>query len=491
MKKLFILYLCMLTCQAKSQILSKEERNSIVEQLRKEISDSLRKIQKAEPEPAETELTEKRNQKGEPFEGLDMTWANGSDRRTHNIWEKSRYFVPAIFLDVNYNYSFNNPVDNTVVGSTAMARHNEIQLSALHAGGDFYYKNARARLMTQFGTRSMVVPRNDYSPYRGQYKLADVYRYLSEAYIGYHINKWYGINIDAGMFMSYIGLNSFYQAENWEYQASFTSDNTPWFFNGLRIQLHPTRYLKIETWIINGWQSYGKFNSLPGAGFNITYIPNNCTKLLTNNYIGTDAAMVKKRVRFHSDNSFLWKYYERPASTGGITKMAFSLTADIGFENGGGVSGFNNKDTLKPAQYFISAMFYNRVWFAKNKMAWTVGGGIMKNPGRYLVLYPTGQASPLPDPSNPTQTEGAYPFSANPGDQFWGWDISTNLDYMPNQSITFRLEAVHRNASVPYFAGKGGVTSQSGYTTTTPDLNWRPDLVRKETRIIAAMLFRL
>jgi len=46
--------------------------------------------------------------------------------------------------------------------------------------------------------------------YRGQYQLANVYRYLSEAYVGYHFNKWYGINVDAGLFMSYIVLNSYY-----------------------------------------------------------------------------------------------------------------------------------------------------------------------------------------------------------------------------------------------------------------------------------------
>jgi hypothetical protein len=122
-------------------------------------------------------------------------------------------------------------------------------------------------------------------------------------------------------------------------------------------------------------------------------------------------------------------------------------------------------------------------------MAWTIGGGVMTNPGRYLVLYPTGQASPLPNHNNPTQTEGAFPFSANPGDQFKGWDCSTNFDFMPNQSITFRVELVHRESSVPYFAG--GVTSQTGYTTATLDPNWRPDLVRAESRIIMAILFRM
>ena len=119
------------------------------------------------------------------------------------------------------------------------------------------------------------------------------------------------------------------------------------------------------------------------------------------------------------------------------------------------------------------------------------GGRCLKNPGRYLVLYPTGQASPLPNPYNPTQTAGAFPFSANPGDQFEGWDYSTNLDFMPTQHITFRGEFVHRESSVPYFAGRGGVTSQTGLTTTALDPSWRPDLVKSETKVIFAILFRL
>jgi hypothetical protein len=394
-------------------------------------------------------------------------------------------------VDVSYSYSFNNPIDNTVVGSTALARDNEIQLSALHFGGDFTYKNARARIMTQFGTRSIVVPRNDLSPYRGQYQLANVYRYLSEAYVGYHFNQWHGINVDAGMFMSYVGLNSYYQPENWEYQASFTSDNTPWFFNGIRLQLFPSNHIKIEGWIINGWQSYGAFNSMPGVGGNLTWMPNSNLKLLTNDYYGTDAGGLPGRKRFHSDNSLLVRYLNHPKSRG-ISMMAFSLTGDFGFEKGSGVNGLTNGDSIQgPAQYFLSGMFYNRLWFFKNKFAWTLGGGIMTNPGRYLVLLPTGQASPLPNPNDPTKTEGAFPFTANPGDQFQGWDCSTNIDFMPNQSITFRLEFVHRESSVPYFAGRGGVTSQTGYSTSTLDPNWRPDLVKSESRIILAILFRL
>src|SRR4249920_1903222 len=72
-----------------------------------------------------------------PFQGIDQTWQNGSDRRDSSVFKDMKYFMPTILIDLNYNYSFNNPIDNTVVGSTALARHNELQLSALHFGGDF------------------------------------------------------------------------------------------------------------------------------------------------------------------------------------------------------------------------------------------------------------------------------------------------------------------------------------------------------------------
>ena len=424
-----------------------------------------------------------------PLEGMDFTWLNGGDRRDSSLLS-GKFFTPLIMVDANITHSGNNPIDNTVVGSTALARNNEFQVSSANLGGDFNYKGARAHIVTQFGTRSTVIPRNDLSPYRGQYDLPDVYRYLAEANAGYHFNKWYGINVDMGMFMSYIGLNSYYQVENWEYQASYTSDNTPWFFNGMRIQIFPTKYLKIEPWIVNGWQSYAMFNKQPGVGGNITWQPKEWLKLLTNDYYGADAAGLPGRKRFHSDNSLLIRYFSRPNAKG-ISKMAFSLTADIGFEKGDGVNGFHSDPTLGPAQYFMSVMFYNRVWFHKNHFVWTIGGGTINNPGRYLVLAPTGDASPFPNPYNPTQAAGTHPFSENAGDQFLGWDCSTNIGWLPNPNVEFRLEVVHREASVGYFAGPGGVTSPTGYTYTSLPSGWAPDLVRSENRVIVAVLFRL
>ena len=231
-----------------------------------------------------------------------------------------------------------------------------------------------------------------------------------------------------------------------------------------------------------------------GAGFggNITYCPNENTKMISNDYYGSDAAGLPGRHRFHSDNSFLGRYYKNKTSNG-VSQMAFSLTGDVGFETGSGVVAYGG-DAKVPSQNFMSGMFYNRIWFHRNRFAWTVGGGVITNPGRYLVLYPTGDASPLPNPNNPTLnggTIGTHPFSANPGQQFNAWDCSTNFDWMPNQSVTFRIEYVHRQSDVPYFAGHGGVTSPTGYTITPLPIGWAPDLVKMEDKIIIAFLFRI
>jgi hypothetical protein len=190
----------------------------------------------------------------EPFSDADWTWLNGNPRTKEIFWD-SKFFTPEIRSDTVYVYDFNHPTDHSMGGSSELFRSQEVQLTQFGVGGDFHYDNVRARFMTQFGMYSATTPRNDPSPGHGQWDLVSAYRYLSEAYGGYHFNKMYGVNVDAGIFLSYIGLFSYYNFDNWAYQPSYVSSNTPWFFEGVRVQIFPTAHLKIEPWFINGWQS--------------------------------------------------------------------------------------------------------------------------------------------------------------------------------------------------------------------------------------------
>jgi hypothetical protein len=448
---------------------------------------------KGTPPPAAAEPV------GEPYAWGDFTWLNGQTRQTQSLLA-TKYFAPQLNVDVNYTYSFNHPIDNVVTGSTALARNNELELSFLGLGGDVAVGPVRGRLMLQYGTRTTVVPRNDNSTLRGQFDLATIYRYLSEAYAGYHWKRLHGINLDVGLFMSYVGLFSYDNFENWAYVPSYTSDNTPWFFNGMRMQIFPSDRLKIEIWLINGWQTYGKFNELPGVGLQLDWRPHEWFKLVSSEYVGTDTQDHPGRVRFHSDSSALFRYYNNPNSRW-LSRAAFSVTFDLGFESGDvvapfhGLTGYNDISNPAPCtntnpceQDFVSAMAYHRLWFDRNIFGWTIGGGYLRNPGRYLPLVPPGY--------------GATVFSTNPGTSLDAWDVSTTLDWMPTELITWRFEFVHRASQQPYFNGRGGVTGPDGFKTgglANPDgqiisaapPGWTPDLVTSENRVVFAVIFRI
>ncbi len=235
------------------------------------------------------------------------------------------------------------------------------------------------------GLFATTTPRNDASSATGsapgntggvgQWDLQSAYKYVSEAYGGYHFNVQHGLNVDAGIFVSYIGLFSYYNFDNWTYQPSYVSSNTPWFFNGVRVQWFPTNKLKIEPWVINGWQSYAKYNGHPGwegsfCGSRRSGLSSSGTSMA----IGEDNLGLPHTQRIHTDDSIEVRYYNKPGNKG-LDKMAFSVTGDAGCQYGGGITchGGPNKSS------FLGWMVYQRFWWHKDIFAVTIGGGQMNN----------------------------------------------------------------------------------------------------------------
>jgi hypothetical protein len=430
-----------------------------------------------------------------PFaDDADLGWMNGWGREPAPIFD-TKFFTPEIRFDSNYLQSFNSPVDHTIVGSTEEFRSGEFQIEQVSFGGDFHWNGVKARFLSMMGLFSTTTPRNDGSDNVGQWDLKDAYKYFSEANAGYHWDVQHGLNVDVGIFVSYVGLFSYYNFDNWTYQPSFVSSNTPWFFNGMRIQWWPTQNFKIEPWFINGWQSYAKYNGDLGLGGQILWIPNENLKLVFNSYgLGDDnntsgntcagnhlyaqgcenANAVNTSVpgylstvigapnpnapainyahvhRIHEDDSILYRYYESHGKNGaGISKAAFTFTADIGCEYGGGVTCTNGVNKAN----FVGVMAYDRTWFDHDLYAITIGGGFYNNPGRYLALTP-------PIAGATAQTGTPY-FTQNPGQKLYQWDTQLNFQYMPKDWITWWTEATFRHSDIPYWSGAGGVTPPS------------------------------
>ena len=420
--------------------------------------------------PPPPEIPAQVTTKGEPFPG-DWTWLNSNGHAVDSPMA-TKYFTPEFRADANYTLDYNHPKDDSLGGSTETFRADEWQLEQLSIGGDIHIDNVRGRVLTMNGLFATTTPRNDASPSRGQWDLANAYRYISEGWGGYHWNVQHGLNLDAGIFVSYIGLFSYYNFDNWTYQPSFVSSNTPWFFNGVRLQWFPTKTLKIEPWFINGWQTYARPNGKPGLGGQILWRPKPYLDFVWNNYgLGEDDIGYPGRSRIHADYSAQVKVYDQP--TRPLDKIAFTITGDLGCEYGGGPSsgsydpqgnsplmgssstytgGVNchNAKNGRPKQAFIGWMMYNRYWFKHDLYAVTLGGGQMNNPGRYLTL--------LPPINGATAITGTPYFTENGGDRAQMHDGTVTFDYMPSQFITFRLEEGYRFSDIPYWTGRGGIT---------------------------------
>jgi len=443
-----------------------------------------------------------------PFAYGDFTWLNGTPRNKDTVLD-TKFFTPEIRFDTNYMEDFNQPIDHTIVGATESFRSGEVQIEQASVGGDFHWQNVRGRILFMFGMFATTTPRNDASFGVGQWDLRGAYKYTSEAYGGYHFNFLHGLNIDGGIFVSYIGLFSYYNFDNWTYQPSYVSSNTPWFFNGARVQLFPTNKLKIEPWFINGWQSYAKYNGHPGLGGQLLWEPKEWFKLVANQYgYGQDNLGLPHTERIHTDDSIEVRYFNDPEAPG-VSKMAFSLTADAGCQYGGGIqctgAPSKNKDS------FVGWMIYDRIWFHKGLYAVTLGGGEMSNWGRYLTL--------LPPINGADAVTGSPYFTQLPGQRAHMWDSTVTFQYMPKQYITWWGEVGYRHSDIPYFAGRGGVTPpgfQIGGTNGAPgqfacmsgapsgasDLPtatancassggvWFPDLRRSETKISIGVMVK-
>lgn len=448
-----------------------------------------------------------------PFAYADFTWLNGTSRNK-DVAVDTPFFTPEVRFDTHYMQDFNQPKDHTIVGATESFRSGEIQIEQASVGGDFHWQNVRGRILFMQGLFSTTTPRNDASSATGsgggnfggvgQWDLQNAYKYISEAYGGYHFNVNHGLNVDAGIFVSYIGLFSYYNFDNWTYQPSYVSSNTPWFFNGLRVQWFPTAKLKIEPWFINGWQSYAKFNSNPGLGGQLLWMPKEWFKLVANQYGHGQDNLGIRAERLHTDDSIEVRYYNKPESTG-LSKMAFSLTADAGIQTGAGLCGACAPS--KGKESFVGWMLYDRYWFHKDTYAITFGGGKMSNFGRYLTLLP-------PIDGAWAATGSAY-FPELPGQKAHMYDGTVTFQYMPKQYITWWAEVGYRHSDIPYFAGRGGVTPpggnnslpqyftcMTGATSGTGDLAaataacggpgnvWFPDLRRSESKLSLGVMVK-
>ncbi len=400
-----------------------------------------------------------------PFGAYDYSWMNGQNPQPPSLLGMGPV-TWSLYIDTYFAWQFYQPVDHTIFPTTTAPRHDEISLNLAHVGVDVTGLDGPiGRLYIQYGSTVETIAGQDTTTTRGFFLTNRLLQIVQQAAAGWHFHWLHGANAELGIFPSYIGLESYLPEENWAYTHAFISDATPYYFFGFRGQLYTSQLLKIELWVVNGWQTFGQWHEGRAGGYLWNWRPNEWLSLVNSFYAGQEAYGDPDSLRVYSDNNVQLRYYKNESSKI-LRSLAFSLVGDLGYEHRGNA----------PSGPMGGLAIAHR-WEWTDKVKSTL---------RYDFFYDATQAiSPKFPVGSAYPWQGTSPFAAS--------GVAATFDYWPSPWLLTRLEYTHRHANQPLFSGPGGITGPGGVLPANPAdaATFTPDLRRSDDRILFNVTLRL
>lgn len=225
------------------------------------------------------------------------------------------------FVDAYYAYDINRPPSIDRAFTTQAARHNEFNVNLAYIEGKLERDRTRGRIALQVGTS--VQSNYAGEPTIGSVSGPSLSRHIQEAYIGYRLGErsW----IDAGIFFSHIGLESFISKDNLTYTRSLVADYSPYYETGVKFGTQFNENLSGQLLVLNGWQNISETNSAKALGTQLVYVFNPQLSVSYSTFVGRESS-------FRHFHDLVFRYAPSEA-------WNLAAQADIGFQDeapGGG-----------------------------------------------------------------------------------------------------------------------------------------------------------
>ena len=177
------------------------------------------------------------------------------------------------FVDAYYAWDAGRPpsFDRSFAGgalfTTQPARHNEFNVNLAYLEGVVTGPRVRGRFALQAGTSVQ----SNYSgePRQGTVSGPSLGQHIQEATAGYRLAD--GLWVDAGIFYSNMGMESWVSRDNPTYTRSLVGDYSPYYSSGVKLTWAATPKLTARVDLVNGWQNISENNSGKGAGIRLDY----------------------------------------------------------------------------------------------------------------------------------------------------------------------------------------------------------------------------
>jgi len=171
------------------------------------------------------------------------------------------------FVDTYYAWDIGEPADIDRSFTTQPARHNEFNVNLAFVEAAVSGDRIRGRLALQAGTSVQANYASE--PSIGEVSGAELAQLIQEGFAGVRVAR--GLWIDAGIYFSHIGQESWISRDNPTYTRSLIADYSPYYQSGVRATWEPSRTVTLQAHLLNGWQNISESNGDKALGARVDW----------------------------------------------------------------------------------------------------------------------------------------------------------------------------------------------------------------------------
>jgi len=202
------------------------------------------------------------------------------------------------FVDSYYAYDFGRPPSHDRAFTTQAQRHDEFAINLAHVEAKYASPRARGRLALQAGTSVQANYAGEPDSIAG---FQNFLPHLQEAWAGIAVTP--ALWVDAGIFFSHIGNESWISADNPTYTRSLPAEFSPYYETGVRASWQALPSLAVTAVVVNGWQNITETNHDKAVGARLDWTASPAITLSYSNFVGreTRALDASQQVRVFHD----------------------------------------------------------------------------------------------------------------------------------------------------------------------------------------------
>lgn len=227
------------------------------------------------------------------------------------------------WVDVFYGLNTNRPADGASflpgTGTTAL-RANEFSLNAAALDFSVDPKPVGVHLTVALGSGPEVLHAGEPA---GPGIGSAVFRAVYQASVSYTAPLGSGLLLEAGIYPSHIGYESFFSRDNWNYTRGWMGEYSPYYQAGIKASYSFDAHWSAQLHILNGWNIIGDNNRAKAVGTQVAYTNDRVT-LALNTFAGPELP---------GDDSH-WRLFGDLTAQVKVTRaLSLGATADLGWQD--------------------------------------------------------------------------------------------------------------------------------------------------------------